>query len=821
MRKSALNLILTLVIIFSSFSYAQLDSVYYEGPSQGSVASGVTVNTIDFTFSQTPGERMDIPHPELVIAEEQYDLNIDDSNLPAYHYVEDINAFNKTNGSNGQTVLLNGWETDRLANFVPPDPDVAVGPNHIVTTVNVDFSIWDKQGNLINNINAETWCGQAIANPGAFDPQIVFDHYEGRWIMLWDARSSSTESSFVISYSDDDDPNGVWYMYAINASMNGSNTTSFWADYPHIGYDEEAIYITSNQFNIGNPSNQYPKIRILIKSELYASNGGPLTWQDIWNIRRPGGGSGGQAQLSMQPAISYSNGDKGYFAWAAWFTNNYYSLFKINNATTTPSLRGRVTFVTSYGEPNNANQLGGGTRLESDGGFNNTLTVRDGFLYAAHAINNSTASGYSSIKYVKIDVSNGSIVEQSEFGASGFYYMYPTITVDKDNNIAATYSRSADTEYAGAYYSTKYNGDTPGLTGSLLLAEGQGNYVVVFSGSRNRWGDYHDIDLDPSNDYDIWIFPEYAAATNVWGTYVGQIRMVPLPGLFSYIDSNPVEFNDTELGTNPTTETVLISNYGEDDWIINNINSPIGPFTLLTTMNYPDTLSTYDSLELEIEFNPDSVAIYSLLMAFDDNDPNFDGLTLNGTAFEINPALKGTLYSSTGVLENGKMLIVDKNSGEGSELGLSNFNKLNSLAIHPDTDIIYGISTSTSETELARVNAAGGDAFTQYTLDIGLLSGIAFDTTGTFYGATRAGDIYAIDLSDGSYNYVITASIEITSIAFDPVTNELWASPRIVFGPTKDRIYKVDLTTGDATLIGETGFDVTTNDLAFDDDGIL
>ena len=85
----------------------------------------------------------------------------------------------------------------------------------------------------------------------------------------------------------------------------------------------------------------------------------------------------------------------------------------------------------------------------------------------------------------------------AELGAAGYFYIYPTITVDQDHNLAVTFSRSADTEYIGAYYSSKLAVDPPGLQPSQPMAEGQGNYVVTGSGTRNRWGDYLGICIDP------------------------------------------------------------------------------------------------------------------------------------------------------------------------------------------------------------------------------------------------------------------------------------------------------------------------------------
>jgi hypothetical protein len=58
-------------------------------------------------------------------------------------------------------------------------------------------------------------------------------------------------------------------------------------------------------------------------------------------------------------------------------------------------------------------------------------------------------------------------------------------------------------------------------------------------------------------------------------------------------------------------------------------------------------------------------------------------------------------------------------------------------------------------------------------------------------------------------------------MTFNPNTNELWGTPLVVLGSTKDRIYKINLVTGDTTVVGQTGFGIQTNAIAFDNSGNL
>ena len=203
--------------------------------------------------------------------------------------------------------------------------------------------------------------------------------------------------------------------------------------------------------------------------------------------------------------FSYDGQDNAaYFLWANRNGSTFYVLYKITNPITAPVLTGQRLFGTAYGAAPNANQLGGGTpRIEANGSnIKTTPFVRDGKLYGTHPIRNTQHTAYGSLKYLIIDVGTNTIEEEVELGAQGYFYLYPAIAVDIDHNIAITYSRSADTEYIGAYYSTKLATDPPGtLSSSNVMMEGQANYIVTYSGTRNRWGDYLGAALDPVNEF--------------------------------------------------------------------------------------------------------------------------------------------------------------------------------------------------------------------------------------------------------------------------------------------------------------------------------
>ncbi len=90
------------------------------------------------------------------VFEAQY-IEWDESLLPEYIYVEDANARKNPIANPENTVLLSSFPGPGATGFIPPDPHLAVGPNHIIAAVNSRFTIYDKEGNVLKNISAGAW----------------------------------------------------------------------------------------------------------------------------------------------------------------------------------------------------------------------------------------------------------------------------------------------------------------------------------------------------------------------------------------------------------------------------------------------------------------------------------------------------------------------------------------------------------------------------------------------------------------------------------------------------------------------------------------
>ncbi len=151
-------------------------------------------------------------------------------------------------GANAVTVALNfagGSNTDNQnvvgGRVAPPDPNMDVGPNHIVQTINLITTIWNKSGVVQEGpfATSDLWAGFGgpceLNNDG--DPIVLYDHLADRWLI----------SQFVFStdecvcVSTGSDPTGSYYRYQFSTPGN---------DYPKLGVMSDAYYATFRNFSV-------------------------------------------------------------------------------------------------------------------------------------------------------------------------------------------------------------------------------------------------------------------------------------------------------------------------------------------------------------------------------------------------------------------------------------------------------------------------------------------------------------------------------------------------------------------------------------------
>lgn len=413
--------------------------------------------------------------------------------------------------------------------FRPPDCALAVGPNDVLAAVNTSLAIYDKAGTLRRRWPDMTQFFQPVLPSGAglFDPQVHYDHYDQRWIVVIAARRAAPRGSWMLlAASQTSDPLGRWWMWALDFNVDGSAPTANWADYPMLGIDSQALFIGSNQFAFDGGFS-YGKVRILNKREIYA--GAALRWWDFWNLTEPDGSKA----FTVQPCRHY----RGRGNFSAYMINSEFGsgnnlvLWRIANPLAmwsggTPTLTRWEVPVGAYAIGPDALQPGTPVRIETndDRLLNAVYQSQSGTqrIWATHTVAVSwsgDSENRTGLRWYEVDVGTHQAVQQRTYGASGRYYFFPVIQVDLRRNAYLTFGRSGANEFGQLRCTGRRVTDAANtLQGSSMVRAGESAYTG------QRWGDYFGISRDGADGNRVWGYGQFADASGTWGTWVHSNR---------------------------------------------------------------------------------------------------------------------------------------------------------------------------------------------------------------------------------------------------------------------------------------------------------
>ncbi len=422
--------------------------------------------------------------------------------------------------------------------WVPPDPTLAVGPAHIVTTVNQDIAFYTKAGGLMFQ--------QALGSPGnpgffepvgagnfTFDPKCFYDHFAERFVVVAPEVYGSTQAYITIAVSDDFDPNGIWYKYRTDAVIQVGATT-YWWDYPGFGYDEEGYYVTSNLFGLNQGGWGGVGYRIFDKSSML--NGSPVVYSTI----RDGNSA------SVQIAQHFGENEAPYFV----SVNNGSSLRiqAITNPLTNPQLVTTNVGVPGFSSPGSAPAAGGNSVGLVDRRIFNAHW-RDGNLYATHGIN---AGGKNVARWYHFDTASWptsgsvSLVQSGNIDPGGDKHsFFPAIYSNRLDEVGIVVGTSSTNDRISVSVTGRLPSDPAGTMGALTDL----HLSTIDTGG--RWGDYYDMAIDPLDDRTFWVIGEYGAGGG-WNTWIGSFMVSDVSGPYTTPDA--VDFI---VGGNTVTIDVL------------------------------------------------------------------------------------------------------------------------------------------------------------------------------------------------------------------------------------------------------------------------
>jgi hypothetical protein len=404
----------------------------------------------------------------------------------------------------------------------PPDPILAVGTNHVLLAINDQLRAVNKAtGATVWSVSFETFF--ASVNPGGLgtsDPRVVFDPVSQRYfviILYIDNLQMPTRSWWMLAAStssDITDPTSTWRKWAFDPTIADSGRL---ADYPALGFDNDAIYITSNMFS-GNTATV--DLAVIPKTQLLINTPSPVFTQ-IVNIKN----ANNTNAFTLQPCLMYGTTANCFLVNADFGSSSSIYVYQVNTPLTTPTLTRAVLNVASYMFPPDAAQAGSSNLIATGDDRLQNAVWRNNSLWTTHAIGSNSLC---SARWYQIGTSNWpspSLIQSGTYNSGGAHYCYPSVAVDSLSNMAMGFTRTRSNEFASAWHATRLAADPAGTLGPPVE-----DHAGLRDYTGTRWGDFSGTVVDPVDDLTFWTVQEFAAAASgSWSTWCTSF--VPLTSL--------------------------------------------------------------------------------------------------------------------------------------------------------------------------------------------------------------------------------------------------------------------------------------------------
>jgi hypothetical protein len=496
----------------------------------------------------------------------------------------------------------------------PSDSNMAVGPNHIVETVNTEWAVYDKTGHIAAGFPkslGSIWAsmgGACAGNQG--DPIVQYDRLADRWF-LSQIGSESAPYSLCQAVSKTNDPTGAYSLYEY--SFNN------FPDYPHYSVWPTAsnpaylqmahLFMSLKGGFVGTAACAYDRTAMLA--------GKPNPVQICFTISNDGGFQPSDLDGSTAPPA----GSPGYFI---TFETTSLHQFQLTPNFANPSastFTGPINIPVSSFSPSCGGT--GGTCVPQSGTTQKLDTLGDRMMYRlayrnfgdheALVVNHSVTSVLSvAPRWYEIRTPNNTptIFQQGTYAPDSTFRWMGSMAMDKAGDMLLSYSVSSSSIDPGLAYTGRVPTDAAGtMESENTLLTG-----THFQTGHSRWGDYSAARIDPSDDCTFWFVNQYLKTDGdfVWATHIGSFAFTGCGGgggpAVTLLPTSLV-FGNTVVNTTSTGKNVTVTNSGNATLNIASITVS-GDFAKVTsTKPCGSTLAAGANCIIRVTFTPTQLGL--------------------------------------------------------------------------------------------------------------------------------------------------------------------------------------------------------------------
>ncbi len=423
---------------------------------------------------------------------------------------------------------------------IPPDTNGAVGLDKVFTQTNANFRIHNKvTGAPLSTVNAEAFWASTGAT-GVFDPRVVYDPYQNRWITAITSNSNSAASSVLVGISDTADPQGTYQLFRVTVGFATGSAAPFanggWADFPMLGFNKNWVAIGYNMH--ASTNNAFIRAEVLVLS-YPGLRAGTIAGSRV---------NAGASSFCLHPATTFSPTEEPLYI--VEHLSSAGATLAVGRVTGTPAAPS-VALFGPFTRPGGAWVNPGGDLLPqncvpgspvptftcpasprkletSDAQVRGNVVFRNGKLFYSQTVGIDLAGGdpidHTAAQWtvltptaptpttLAVTFNDGGRVEDATATATngGKWYAYTSLSVNKNEDIILGFSEFESDDFVDAGYTFRSLGDAAGtMRDPVIYKEGEDYYEKTFGSPRNRFGDYSHAVVDPANDTDLWTIQEY------------------------------------------------------------------------------------------------------------------------------------------------------------------------------------------------------------------------------------------------------------------------------------------------------------------------
>ncbi|CAG5083344.1 T9SS type B sorting domain-containing protein [Parvicella tangerina] len=428
----------------------------------------------------------------------------------------------------------------------PGDPTVDVGPNHVVQMMNgssgARVQIWDKSGNtLAGPVNFSTLSSGGWSGLG--DPIVLYDERADRWILTEFCNGCN---DMYIAISTTPDPTGTYNTFSVTANS--------FPDYPKYSIWDNSYLITANE---GTTTSS---VYILDRTAMLAGGApnaqrftvprfGTIGFQATTPVSLLGTAPSGSPAMLMRMRDD---------AWTG-SASDALEIWELDIDWSNP---GAATLSQTYTLPVSPfeSELCGFTSfscIPQPGGNDldplrellmNRIMYRNFGSYEALVCAHVTdvdGTDHAGIRWYELrnTGSGWTIYQEGTYSPDAENRWMPTIGLSASGNIGLAYNVSSTSTHPEIRYTGRKECDPLGVMTEteVQLVDGTSN------NNSNRWGDYNQMGVDPSDGETFWFTAMYNPNAQA-RTRVGAFTIDPCNPQVQF-DNSTYSVNESDANT--------------------------------------------------------------------------------------------------------------------------------------------------------------------------------------------------------------------------------------------------------------------------------